>query len=152
LLADYFLKHFSTAMNKPVKPLSPSVRQALLAHPWPGNVRELRNVIERVVILETSDQIQPASLPDFRIETRLRKSDTPVLPRGASLEDTVNQFERDLILATLEQTGFNVARAAEALKLTRHALRYRMRRHHLQVEADSDDDAEAQKEKEPSPC
>jgi transcriptional regulator with PAS, ATPase and Fis domain len=48
----------------------------LLAHHWPGNVRELRNVIERALILETTKEIQPSSLPDFQIEARLPKSPT----------------------------------------------------------------------------
>ena len=52
----------------------------LLAHHWPGNVRELRNVIERAIILETGDQVQPASLPDFQLETRLRRSPRPARP------------------------------------------------------------------------
>ena len=148
LLAEHFLKHFSTAMNKPVKQLSAAVKEQLLAHHWPGNVRELRNVVERVVILETSDEIQRTSLPDFRIETRLRKSEFPVTAKGASLEESVTQFERDLILSTLEQAGYNVPKAAELLKVTRHALRYRMRRYNIHVDTEPEDETEMPPEKE----
>ncbi|MBI2927312.1 MAG: sigma-54-dependent Fis family transcriptional regulator [Verrucomicrobia bacterium] len=148
LLAEHFLKHFSTAMNKPVKQLSAAVKEQLLAHHWPGNVRELRNVVERVVILEASDEIQRTSLPDFRIETRLRKSEFPVTAKGASLEESVTQFERDLILSTLEQTGHNVPKAAELLKVTRHALRYRMRRYNIHVDTEPEDETEMPTEKE----
>ena len=148
LLAEHFLKHFTTAMNKPVKQLSAAVKEQLLAHHWPGNVRELRNVIERVVILEASDEIQRTSLPDFRIETRLRKSESPVTAKGASLEESVTQFERDLILSTLEQAGYNVPKAAELLKVTRHALRYRMRRYNIHVDTEPEDETEMPAEKE----
>ena len=65
LLAEHFLKMFRATMNKNVNGLAPAARQKLLAHHWPGNVRELRNVIERALILETTPEIQPASLPDF---------------------------------------------------------------------------------------
>ena len=57
----------------------------MLAHHWPGNVRELRNVIERALILETTDEIQPASLPDFQLETRLHKPGAPVRHRRPSI-------------------------------------------------------------------
>jgi DNA-binding NtrC family response regulator len=152
LLADYFLKHFRLAMNKPIKGLSPAVKQLLLAHHWPGNVRELRNVIERAVILESAEEVQPMSLPDFRLETRLRKSDFPPLPKGASLEEIVSQYERELLLTTLEQTGFSVPKAAEQLKLTRHALRYRMRRYNIQLDTDPDDETDVPAERELTQC
>src|SRR5262249_25049474 len=73
LLAEHFLKHFGQAMKKSVRGLSQTSKQKILAHHWPGNVRELRNVIERALILETTDNILPSSLPDFQLETRLRK-------------------------------------------------------------------------------
>jgi transcriptional regulator with PAS, ATPase and Fis domain len=75
ILAENFLRHYNTFMNKHIRGLSPPARQKLLGHHWPGNVRELRNVIERAVILETTAEIQPASLPDFHLEGRLRKAD-----------------------------------------------------------------------------
>ena len=61
-------------MNKNMHGLAPAARQKLLSHHWPGNVRELRNVIERALILETTHEIQPSSLPDFQLEARLQKA------------------------------------------------------------------------------
>src|SRR5882724_9702397 len=71
LLAQHFLKYFAASMNRNMQGLSRLAQQQLLNHHWPGNVRELRNVIERAVILETEQEIQPTSLPDFHLETRL---------------------------------------------------------------------------------
>src|SRR5690349_18447853 len=62
LLADHFLRQFNAAMNKQVRRISPGAQHKLLSHHWPGNVRELRNVIERAVILETTEEIHPANL------------------------------------------------------------------------------------------
>src|SRR5204863_3290550 len=67
LLADHFLKAFGVSMNKVTRSIGRASRQKLLAHHWPGNVRELRNVIERALILEATREIQPESLPDFRL-------------------------------------------------------------------------------------
>src|SRR6185369_13624078 len=116
---EHFLHHFNAVMKKQVKTLSPGARQKLLAHHWPGNVRELRNVIERAVILETTSEIQARNLPDFAIESGLRKSEGAHAPAGASLDEAMASFERELISQTLEQNRFSVSRAAEQLKISR---------------------------------
>ena len=73
LLAEHFLKIFRAALNKNIGGFTAAARHKLLAHRWPGNVRELRNVVERALILETTREVQPASLPDFSVESRLQK-------------------------------------------------------------------------------
>jgi len=128
LLAEHFLKHFSLSMNRPIKGLSKMAQQALLSHHWPGNVRELRNVIERAVILETSEEIQASSLPDFQLETRLKKGENTPTAGGRSLDDLMGLYERELITSMLEQNHFSLTKTADQLKLSRHALRYRMQR------------------------
>ena len=140
LLAEHFLRHFNTTMRKQIKALSAAAKQKLLAHHWPGNVRELRNVIERAVILETTAEIQAGNLPDFLIESSLRKAASPQSPVGQSLDDAMAHFERELIQQTLEQNRFSVSRAAEQLKLTRHALRYRMQRLNISSPADTEEE------------
>ena len=128
LLADHFLKHFSLVMNKEVKALSKSAQSQLLSHHWPGNVRELRNVIERAIILETTEEIQVPSLPDFRLEARLRKGQPTAVLGPVSLDESMATFERELITTILEQNNFSLTKTAEHLKISRHALRYRMQR------------------------
>jgi DNA-binding NtrC family response regulator len=135
LLADHFLRHFNLSMTKHIKSLSKTAQSKLLAHHWPGNVRELRNVIERAVILETTDEIQAASLPDFQLEARLRKAETPVMHGNMSLDESMASFERELITSILEQNHFSLTKSAEQLKISRHALRYRMQR--LNISADN---------------
>jgi len=133
LLAGHFLKIFRAAMAKNVDGLDPAARQKMLLHRWPGNVRELRNAIERALILETAHEIQPSSLPDFQIEARLARNTTAQPAPDESLDDALTRTERELIAGALEQCDFNLTRAAERLKLTRHSLRYRMQRLDMQV-------------------
>jgi len=140
LLAEHFLRQFSATMNKRVKSLSHAAARKLLSHHWPGNVRELRNVIERALILERSDEIQAVSLPDFQVEAQLHKSATPKMTGTESLDDLVTSFERQLIADILERNGFNLGKTAEQLKISRHALRYRMQRLNLTLPGESDDD------------
>ncbi|MBK7999231.1 MAG: sigma-54-dependent Fis family transcriptional regulator [Verrucomicrobia bacterium] len=138
LLADHFLRQFNATMNKQITQISVAAKQKLLSHRWPGNVRELRNVLERAVILETSNEITPPSLPEFHMETRLRKSELPVVPSGQSIDEVMANFEKEFILNTLAQNRYNLNRTAEQLKISRHALRYRMTR--LNIHTDNEED------------
>ena len=146
LLAQHFLRHFCLRLGRNIKGISEPAKSALLAHSWPGNVRELRNVLERAVILESADEIRPASLPDFEVESRLRQGDIPAVGAGGgmtgALSESLVQFERELILAAINRSGGNLTKAAAQLDLSRHALRYRMSRLSLHVDGGVDDEAE----------
>jgi DNA-binding NtrC family response regulator len=144
LLARNFLRVFALKLSRTVKDISPLAMHALQAHSWPGNVRELRNVIERAVILEPSEFIQPASLPDFEVESRLR--DGPVEKSGSSrrgsLPEALLSFEKEMILDALEASDGSLSKAAAGLDLSRHSLRYRMGRLGLGVDGGVDEDAD----------
>ena len=142
-LAEHFLKMFRARMGKNMSGFSPAARQKLLAHHWPGNVRELRNAVERALILETGREIQTASLPVFSAETRLQKSGSAATATGESLDAALERLEREVIQATLEQNNFNLTQAAEQLKLTRHALRYRMQRLNMKFSQNATSEAAA---------
>jgi DNA-binding NtrC family response regulator len=134
LLAEHFLRHFNIVMSKSIRGVLPAARQKLLAHHWPGNVRELRNVMERAVILEMAEEVQPESLPEFQLEARLRKGGGLTAgPPEVSLETALANYERELILSTLEQNNFNLNRTAEQLRISRHALRYRIQRLNIET-------------------
>jgi DNA-binding NtrC family response regulator len=152
VLARHFLQMFSSAMSKPIKNISEEALTKLQTHHWPGNVRELRNVIERAVILEHSDAIQPRSLPDFHLEVRLRKSEQPMVSGDHSLDELMAGFERELIMNTLEQCRYNLTRTAEHLKISRHALRYRMQRLNIHAGTEAEEETPPAPGKEVSPC
>ncbi len=143
LLAEHFLRQFCGSLGKPVMTLTKPAATKLLAHHWPGNVRELRNVIERAVILAPGPQVQPVHLPDFELETKLRKGDGPAAPIPDSLDEALSSFEKQLILAALERNNFSINKTAERLKVTRHALRYRMQRLNISTDASPDGDTDA---------
>jgi len=154
LLARHFLRIFAFRLGKTISDLSEPARLALLAHSWPGNVRELRNVMERAVILENTEQVRAASLPDFEVESRLRQGDLPpaagrggvqppVIDGPVALGEALVQFERELIGAAIERCGGNLTKAAQQLDLSRHALRYRMSRLNLTVDGIVDEESES---------
>jgi DNA-binding NtrC family response regulator len=129
LLAEHFLKHFSRSLGRSISGMAPATQQKLLHHRWPGNVRELRNVMERAVILESGRVIQPANLPDFHVEARLRPSEeADPFSGGRGLDEVMTDYERQIITAALDRNQHNIQKASDMLKTTRHALRYRMQR------------------------
>jgi len=69
----------------------------MFSYRWPGNVREMKNVIERIVVLETSEMIMPEHLPREMLGQaipRLPELHQVVLPEaGISLDEV----EKDLI-------------------------------------------------------
>ena len=148
VLADHFLRQLGPAIKPAIQGTSKEARRKLLSHRWPGNVRELRNAIERALILESTREIQAVNLPDFELEQRLNRPD-PGTGEGldGSLDSILAHHERHAIQQALEQTRFNLTRAADQLEISRHALRYRMQR--LQIHPGADPDTNSQrKEKE----
>ncbi|MDB6018332.1 MAG: Transcriptional regulatory protein ZraR [Pedosphaera sp.] len=151
LLAEHFLKHFGRTIKKPARSFSRGAQQKLLSHHWPGNVRELRNVIERALILETSNEVHSGSLPDFQIETGLRKAAAPKAIGLESLDQMMETFERELITAVLEEHHFSLTKSAERLKLSRHALRYRMQRLNINTGSDTEEETASPPGKDDAP-
>jgi DNA-binding NtrC family response regulator len=118
------VEHFAaqvTAQNgwKPV-PFSAEAIESLQAHSWPGNVRELRNMIERLMLLAPEGEVD---LETVRVAMP-QSSSTPAasIPNSGALADRVQVFEREVILAELKRSQFNVTSAAKALDLERSHL------------------------------
>jgi two-component system, NtrC family, response regulator HydG len=109
-LARIFLVRSASRLRRKVSGLSPEAAHQLLRHDWPGNVRELENTIERAIVLMHGERIEPQDLPD-----EVRGALSPVYSPGAlrSLEEV----ERDYILAVLDAVGGNKLKAAETLKI-----------------------------------
>jgi DNA-binding NtrC family response regulator len=134
VLAKYFLAHFADKYrNKMVRDISPDVAKILCAYDWPGNVRELRNVIERIVVLESSEIIMPWHLPQEVAVQSAKPERRPNfkfnLPdAGLSLEE----LEKDLIRQALEKTGFNKTLAAKRLNISYDSLRYQVKKFGLE--------------------
>jgi Nif-specific regulatory protein len=129
LLAAYFVRKHAAGCKRNVKGISPAARALLARYDWPGNVRELSNVIERAVVLGSSDVILPEDLPETLLESH-GLDDTPT-----GYHARVAAHKRDLIVEALERHGGSVAAAARELALQPTYLHRLIR--HLGVRASS---------------
>jgi len=137
-LVNHFLEQFNREFKKNTLRVTDEAMACLTRHDWPGNVRELRNVIERVMILEDRDEVDVIDLPEDIVH-RTHDGDTGSesgaaegagtaglvrLPEeGISLRDV----QLELLRQALERTGGNQTKAALLLRISRDALRYKMK-------------------------
>lgn len=128
LLTKHFLLQFSQLHGKAPLQLTPEAEKHLLAYHWPGNVRELRNVIERVCIMVHGAVLDANDLPFELHPTNAFAYPEPCqhINCALGLEVAVAEFEKQIILAALEKTQYNVVKAALNLKIPRGTLRYKM--------------------------
>jgi DNA-binding NtrC family response regulator len=135
-LSTFFLREASDRLGKPDVQLSPATLDLFVRYHWPGNVRQLRNEIQRAVALSASGgTIEPDHLsPDLAAGPATRaaaasfeESGRGVHPPG-NLAETVERVEREVIVATLERTNWNISETARVLGLTRRGLYLKMRR------------------------
>ena len=146
LLCDYFLSRFAEKNRKNVKGFTPGAMDALIRYPWPGNVRELENTMERAVVLLVGEHISERELPD-RVRchkggpAHLEKAEgapangeaRPGTGHPAETEPkTLEEMEREAILATLEKVEGNRSMAAKILGITRKTLYSKLLKYNIE--------------------
>ncbi|MDQ6666270.1 MAG: sigma-54 dependent transcriptional regulator [Acidobacteriota bacterium] len=124
ILAEYFLREFTTAYGRKPKELTPQAFDVLQSHHWPGNVRELKNLIERIVILNPQVRVDSRHIP---LATARRPAMDSTADRFGSLQEVREAAEREYILKKLDETNGNVTRTAELLGLERSNLYRKMK-------------------------
>ena len=129
LLAQHFLKEFSTRYGIPGLAISDDAMEKLMQHNWPGNIRELQNVIERVSVLAKDNTIRADQLPPDirRSESRIANVNLKLPEEGIDLEE----IEKEILLQALEKYGWNQTQAAKYLNISRKTLIYRMEKFSL---------------------
>jgi len=121
LLASHFLQRFSQERKKKVISFSPEVMEIILAHSWPGNVRELENIIDHAIIVAKQDKILLKDLPQYLL----------LKPLPTQEFATLQDYEKNLILRTLQETNWNKHKAAKRLNINRSTLYGKMKKYGL---------------------
>jgi len=113
-LAEHFLARLAPVHGRDGAAIDPAAMDALEKYAWPGNVRELKNSIEHALIFAQAATLKRDDFPAVLLAT----GDVSLAARPRSLED----LEKEAILATLESTHYKIAQAADILGISRKTL------------------------------
>jgi DNA-binding NtrC family response regulator len=133
LLAGHFLGRLAAKYNKTmISGFSDDALRLMISYRWPGNIRELRNMIERLVVLESAEIIKPEHLPQEIARHTDGESRVPcefILPdQGLNLDN----LEKQLIMQALAKAAGNKTLAAKLLGLSYDSLRYQIKKFGLE--------------------
>jgi DNA-binding NtrC family response regulator len=134
LLAEYFLKTSTICPEKSGKitALTKLAIEALQKHDWPGNVRELRNVIDRAILLETTNKIGLSNIVLDPPEHGEQPDDLIQAHRDQIKDFSLAKAERELIARALQETGWQKTQAAALLGITRATLYAKVKQYNIE--------------------
>jgi len=120
LLANHFLKQFAHKMNKNIESIHPDSLKLLRDYNFPGNIREMRNIMERAIILCTTNELLPSNFLMLNNISQLTRH-----------KNDINTFdleiiEKNTILRALKKTNNNKSEAAKLLNIEWNSLHRRM--------------------------
>jgi DNA-binding NtrC family response regulator len=171
LLVERFRDVFATEHGRPVTGVTPAALSALVGYEWPGNVRELKNVLESAILFAAGGRIDVNDLPAaVRGRTAAPvagaapakprsgewpavRSATPTVPAvmpapeepvsvATLVGKTMAEIEREAILTSLQVSGGNRRRAAEALGIGLRTLQRKLKEYRGEPPGDDDGDEE----------
>jgi two-component system nitrogen regulation response regulator NtrX len=122
LLVEEFMRQFARRTGVRPKRVSPEAMEILQGHDWPGNVREVRNLVERLMIMVTDEEITPPAL-DLPPVGRRSVDDGPFV----TLRQAREGFEREYVERVVGACGGNMSQAARVLGLERSHLYRKLR-------------------------
>jgi two-component system nitrogen regulation response regulator NtrX len=129
VLVEHFARQVAAQNGWKQKAFAKDAIDELRRYGWPGNIRELRNVVERLVLLAGDEPvgagdvrlILPTSDSASRLGANGSKSTAGSLGTG-TLEQRVEQFEREVLLAEIHRQNFHMTNVARAMGLERSHL------------------------------
>ena len=128
LLLDFFLRELADRYGKEVGGFTRRARTALMQYEWPGNIRQLRNVVERMVVLDTDGLLDAADLPEEIAPLAGDEGDDTTAAKGSGggsdhlIGRPLSEVERFYAERALEVTGGKREDAAKLLGIGERTL------------------------------
>jgi len=148
ILLLHLLRNSSARHGKAIAKLSPRTMRTLATYAYPGNIRELENIVDHAVTLCDGDLLTEHDLPAHILAHEERASApprpdpepaaSPLFTEGRSLDDQLETYEKDMLLAALDRAGGVRKRAAELLGIKYRSLRHRLAKYGLMVGDDEE--------------
>ncbi len=133
VLINYFVEKFSQEHGTGKKIITEDGMEFLKQYPWPGNVRELKNIIERVVIMVSTEEIKADDIKK-NIGSGGREQSRDITAAAGSLKDTRDNFEKEYIIASLKKNEGNISVTARELDIERTNLHRKIKQYNINVE------------------
>jgi DNA-binding NtrC family response regulator len=142
-LANFFVKKYCGINKKSIGGINDSAINLLKNYTFPGNIRELENIIERAVVVCTSDSIMPVHLPKTLTAETERDAKTKteaerfqyIDSASENLDNEINinldGLEMELIKNALEKNNHNQTKTAASLGITRKRLITKIKKYNL---------------------
>jgi DNA-binding NtrC family response regulator len=125
LLTEHLVERIGNEVGKEITGVTDGAMRILMDYHWPGNVRELENAIERAIVTCRGNILTE---DDFAfLAESMRARSQWVLPPNMTLQD----LEKQAIVATLERTQGNIKEAAAALGIDRSTLYEKIKRYEI---------------------
>jgi DNA-binding NtrC family response regulator len=125
LLVEFFFRKHRA--DDKIMLLNKDIYSKLMKYNWPGNVRELENIVERMIALSFSGNIDPAIL-DLATQSTVLKPLHENFEKYNSLDEYVSSKEKELIKWAMKQAQNNISSAAKLLKIPRTTLNSKLER------------------------
>lgn len=132
--ASHFMELSNLELESNVTGFTEEVEAILQQYPWHGNLRELRNVIKRAVLLAPENEITKDCLPReiiHPVETEIKSGTVEI--GESKLKDASSEFEKQLIVRTIQEAGFNKSKAARLLKIDRKTLYNKIKQYGIEI-------------------
>ena len=129
LLANHFLAKFTKQQGKQAQAFHAEILDFMQQRHWAGNIRELENLVERLVTLAGPKMaILDRDLlpPDLRKELKKFETNQQDADAVKPLQESLSEFEEQLIRQALTANNWNIAKTACGLKIAEQTLRYKM--------------------------
>jgi DNA-binding NtrC family response regulator len=123
-LLRYFVDYFAQKLNKAIPKISTQLFETIKTYDFPGNVRELRNMVERAMIFCNTQTLSPIDF-QFTDKKGMKTTNAVVL--------NLEEQEQNLILAALNECGYNQVMAANMLGISRDSLIRRMKKFNIKI-------------------
>lgn len=129
-LLRYYIDFYCSQENYPYRSFAIAAQNRLLHYTWPGNIRELRNIVQRLLILSSSDEISVEEV-ELTLDENTAKNESSTswheklyqLP----LREARESFERGYLLHQLKQVNGNISKLSERVGMERTHLYRKLR-------------------------
>lgn len=137
LLVRHFAENYCRENNFPVKTFSPEVLETFQSMPWKGNIREVRNVVERLILMSSNNEITmqdvatiiPTATGTKPVEKELDFS----LADLETLKDFKETAEKLFLMQKLKQNDWNIAKTAKRIKTPRSNLYKKLEQYKIEI-------------------